>query len=270
MRATMKTLGFSDGEVELYLRLLELGEATIAECLKRIDISRPHAYTLMKTLLNKGLVAEVSGKPSRFRVLPPEEAFINLSKKRLQELTEQEKRIEEGMSLIKSRAQSMYREIDFPSETDVEFMILKGYRHVTEWMTRYYSQAKRNFRMLTCMPSVVEMMGEKPGALDKLLGQKEFPSHILASEEMLGDAGFRSYLHKQIVAGIAELRVLPSVPIKMTIYDDFASTIVLNIKLAPEDFIIIIIRNRDLLQYFINSYDCLWQVARPVSLKELE
>lgn len=270
MRATMKTLGFSDGEVELYLRLLELGEATIAECLKRIDISRPHAYTLMKTLLNKGLVAEVSGKPSRFRVLPPEEAFINLSKKQLQELSEQERRIEEGMSLIKNRAQSLYRHIDFPSETDVEFMILKGYRHVTEWMTRYYSQTRRNFRVLTCMPSVVEMMGEKPGALDKLIGQKEFPTKMLASEEMLTDAGFRTYLHKQIITGIAELRVVPSVPMKMTIYDDFASIIVLNINLPPEDFIIIIVRNKDLLQYFINSFDCLWQSARLVSIKELE
>ncbi|MCK5832137.1 helix-turn-helix domain-containing protein [bacterium] len=270
MRATMKTLGFSDGEVDLYLRLLDMGEATISEALKKIDISRPHAYTLMKILLNKGLVAEVSGKPSRFRVLPPEESFLNLSVKRLQVLEEDKKHVEEGMSIIKARAQSLYKNIDFPSEADVEFMILKGYRHVTEWMTRYYSQTRNTFKVMTCLPSIVDLMMEKPGALDKLTEKKTFPTNMLAAEEMLNDEGFKAYLRKQISKGIAKLRVVPQVPMKMTIYDRFASIIVLNLNLAPEDFIVILVRNKDLIEYFDMTYNLLWEKGRIISEADLK
>jgi len=265
----MRTLGFSDGEIDLYMRLLELGEATIAECLKRLDISRPHAYTLMRTLLNKGLIAEVPGKPSRFRVLPPEESFISLSTKRIQELDETKKKVEEGMSLLKAKAQSLYKKVDFPAETDAEFIILKGYRHVVDWMTRFYGMTKDSLRIMTCPPSGVDLFMGKPGSLDAFTVKKKFPAKILATESMLDDERFKKFMHGQIVAGNFELKVAPKVPIKMSFYDDFAGVIILNTNLVPEDFVIVIIRNTELLGFFVQAYDCAWDRARSVPLDEL-
>ncbi len=261
-------MGFSDGEIYLYLRLLELGEATISESLRGLDISRPHAYTLIKILLRKGLVAEIPGKPARFRVLPPEEAFTGLSAKRLNEIEEEKIRIEEALALVKIRAQAMFEKVELPSEVDIEIMTISGYNNVAEWAVRFYNIAKEEFRLITAKPSVVEVFLEKPENA-KTSKQKPLKMKMIIDEKMLSDKSFRKYLLDKIAEGSTELRTMKEIPIELGLYDDVAGISVLDAHIKARDFYVLLVKSKEMMRFFAITYDCCWSKAKPVKLKDL-
>lgn len=68
----IKEIGLTKNEVEVYLILLELGEAKIYEISNKSKISRPNIYDTVKKLVEKGLVTSiVKDRKTYFKPLPP-------------------------------------------------------------------------------------------------------------------------------------------------------------------------------------------------------
>ena len=101
-RAGLEEFGLSEYESRAYLALLKQDSLTVSELAYHAQIPRTKAYSVIKTLVRKGLVEVLDKKPVRCRALPPEETLENLillEEKRLKamkkELTKLKQKYEE-------------------------------------------------------------------------------------------------------------------------------------------------------------------------------
>ena len=86
----LKSIGLTEGEIKVYLALLELGNSTTWNITKKSKISGSKVYEVLDRLANKGLVAHtVKNNVKYFEATPPERIIDYLEEK--QKLIESEK-----------------------------------------------------------------------------------------------------------------------------------------------------------------------------------
>ena len=86
LQQTLEELGFSKNEAQVYLCLLEMGEATGYTVSKKLYIKKPTAYFILEELRKKGLARRIpkSGKHI-FQPVDPTE-LVELARKRVHEI----------------------------------------------------------------------------------------------------------------------------------------------------------------------------------------
>ncbi len=78
----LEEAGLSDKEAKIYLQLIQLEEASVAELAQKTKIKRPTVYTILSSLSKKGLVTEVEeNKKFRYVAEPPERLKTYLERK---------------------------------------------------------------------------------------------------------------------------------------------------------------------------------------------
>ncbi len=102
----LKQIGLSDSEARIYLALLGLGEATIAEISKQSGLHRTNIYDSLERLKEKGLVSYFSKENKQFvRAADPESllAFLHEQEefisKLIPELKEVQSKIQEKITI---------------------------------------------------------------------------------------------------------------------------------------------------------------------------
>ncbi len=70
IRGFLRELGFSGREANVLGLLLEKGALTVSEISDSLGIARPHIYTVLKSLMRRGLVARIVGRPARYTAEP--------------------------------------------------------------------------------------------------------------------------------------------------------------------------------------------------------
>jgi sugar-specific transcriptional regulator TrmB len=73
-----KELGLSPYESRTFLSILTLGPMSPSDIAQRADIPRPRIYDVLRSLVQKGLLMEQSGKPAIYAPIEPSEALRNL------------------------------------------------------------------------------------------------------------------------------------------------------------------------------------------------
>jgi len=68
--AWLEHLGLSRREAEILSFLLLRGRATVGEISEALGIARPHVYTTLKVLWQRGLVAKTEGRPAYYTASP--------------------------------------------------------------------------------------------------------------------------------------------------------------------------------------------------------
>ncbi|MDA3836776.1 MAG: hypothetical protein PF542_04085 [Nanoarchaeota archaeon] len=61
-----KEIGFTDGEVNVYFALLDLGETTTGPLIKRSNISGSKVYEILEKLIQKGLVGYITKEKTKY------------------------------------------------------------------------------------------------------------------------------------------------------------------------------------------------------------
>ena len=80
---TLKKLGFNEKEVEIYLEVLKLGQATPSRISKNTGINRTTIYSASKGLIKKGVIAEDIGHKQTYLVaLPLENLQANIEQQK--------------------------------------------------------------------------------------------------------------------------------------------------------------------------------------------
>lgn len=142
MKSTFNNIGFTENEIELYFALLELNEATIEECLKVSNLKRSTAYNIAKTLVEKGLIAEIPGQPLRYQMLPPIETLTPIVKNKIAEIQELCEKLPKESALLLNKVQTLYEKTPQNIETDKDFMIIHGQKLVHDLMKKFLSQVE--------------------------------------------------------------------------------------------------------------------------------
>lgn len=113
--AVLKSLGLTDGEATLYVLSLELGPHPTSQVAKKMGISRPNIYKLIKALENKGLAAlPRGGKLKRFSVFSPS-IVSELLKKKEKERSE----VQNNFASMLPDLLTKYRRGDLPSSARI-------------------------------------------------------------------------------------------------------------------------------------------------------
>jgi len=91
---SLKEAGLTEGEIKVYLALLELGEATAGPIIEKSRISRSIIYQILGKLMEKGLVSYiVKEKTKYFQAVEPSK-ILEYIEQREQKLRESRKKVE--------------------------------------------------------------------------------------------------------------------------------------------------------------------------------
>jgi len=74
-RETLKLLGLSPLQSCLYLKLIEIGKATVKSLSKNSGTARADVYRTMSSLHQIGIVKKIIDSPAMFEALSPEQAL---------------------------------------------------------------------------------------------------------------------------------------------------------------------------------------------------
>ena len=59
IKEALKSIGLTEGEIKIYLALLELGSSSIGQIIKRSGISGSKTYEVLDRLSQKGLISAI-------------------------------------------------------------------------------------------------------------------------------------------------------------------------------------------------------------------
>src|SRR5438876_10275995 len=80
IRGTLRDVGFSSSAAEAFCALIRVREATAGDLVRKTGIPDSKIYYALDELAEKGLVEVQAGKPKTFRVVPPKEVEMRLSR----------------------------------------------------------------------------------------------------------------------------------------------------------------------------------------------
>ncbi|MAG91686.1 hypothetical protein CMO83_03355 [Candidatus Woesearchaeota archaeon] len=78
----LKDIGLTEGEIKVYVALLELGKSTVGKIIDQSGISQSKVYDVLKRLTGKGLVSYiVEGKIKHYKAAQPKQILDFIDKK---------------------------------------------------------------------------------------------------------------------------------------------------------------------------------------------
>jgi len=134
LQSTFSQLGFTDNEVSLYLALAELGKASANLLSKRVQIPRTTAYSVLDSLVKKGVVSMEQRGATNFYSANNPDAILRLVRIEKEEVLSREALAEELVEQIrpyfKSQNFSVPKLQFFEGRANVESML---YDQLFEW-----------------------------------------------------------------------------------------------------------------------------------------
>ncbi len=132
--SALKEAGLTDGEIKVYLALLELGSSTTGPIVKKSGIAKSIVYQILEKLMQKGLVSHiVNQKTKYFQAADPD--------KLLQFIEEREKRLREN----KTKIEEMLPELLLKQQltTKNEANIFYGHKGIRTCHERTYKKLQK-------------------------------------------------------------------------------------------------------------------------------
>ena len=99
----LKDLGLTDGEIRVYLALLEIGTSTAGRIIEKSKISPSKIYDVLNRLIDKGLVSYIiEGKTKHFKAAPPKN-ILNYIERRENELIQHKNEFRKIIPLLEAK-----------------------------------------------------------------------------------------------------------------------------------------------------------------------
>jgi len=117
----LQHLNFGDYEARAYIALLKCAPATAYEVAKFAGLPRANAYTVLRTLTDKGAVQPVNEKPTRYMPVDPKELFKSIA----DNTTEVCSNIVDSLSSLNTESNSMEYVWSYKGQIDVMRKILE-------------------------------------------------------------------------------------------------------------------------------------------------
>lgn len=131
----LENIGFTKGEIKVYLSLLGLGNSTSGPIILKSGVARSKVYEILEKLKEKGLVSEsIQANTRYFQGADPDRIFDYI-KRQENELRKKEKAFEKILPELKLKQQLI--------EEKQEVKIYVGYEGVKTWFSEILSQMKK-------------------------------------------------------------------------------------------------------------------------------
>lgn len=130
----LKGIGLTDGEIKVYLTLLELGSSTTGPIIDKSGVARSFIYNILEKLLEKGLISyTVKEKTKYYHAADPNRIFDYIEKKK-EELDAGKEKIAKIMPMLLSLR---------TSSPKTEIQVYEGFAGLQTASGHYFDKCKK-------------------------------------------------------------------------------------------------------------------------------
>jgi len=245
---SLEEIGFTKSEIKVYLALIELGESSVGNIVKKSGVASSKIYELLEKLMEKGIVSTyIKANRKYFQAADPKR-LKDYIEQRKKELHEKEKEIEGMIPLLSEKF------AQHAKETEVE--LFKGYRGVETVFRDMMRELKKGGEFLVCgggdSPTANERTKWFFEKIHRQRSEKGIKLRIIFSEAR------RKSLKQLTLFPYTYPRYAPvGTPSTTNIYDD--TTILLIMSPFPAA---IRIRNKQITETYREYFEELWARAK--------
>ncbi|MEM3725348.1 MAG: helix-turn-helix domain-containing protein [Candidatus Bathyarchaeia archaeon] len=189
-RRTLREIGLSTYEIEVYNALLESGQMTAIEISKKAQVPYSKVYAVLNSLKSKGWIKSMKGRPSKYYPTPPLEA-LTTAKNRLEE------QYKSWEKQVANELQPLYEKRELVEHPEI--LILHGQQRVIAKLEEIFGKARKEI-MIALPQFVKNSVATAPIFLESL--QK---AH--ANVKLMVAGELESWSELEAFASAGELRV---------------------------------------------------------------
>lgn len=243
----LKSIGLSDGEIRVYIALLELGKCTAGKIISQSKVSPSKIYDVLNRLVEKGLVSYIiEGKIRHFKAAPPSN-ILSYIERRENELMRHKNEFKKIVPLLEAKQKSEAKK--FNAE------IFEGVRGLTTVFDMSLEETRRG--------GTVYAFGY-PAYASKLFDvywreyyKKCDRKGIIRKVIYDYDAWF---LKKRAGRKMSYYRYMPRgiiTPSWVLIFNDKVATVIV----TPEQKVCFLVQNREVANSYTQYFNLLWKSA---------
>lgn len=240
----LKKFGLTEKEIQLYLKLLELGSATSGDLMKELKFYSKTIYELLNKLIDKGLVSFVIKSNTKYFEAENPEKFFEIISEEEKELEERKKEIGELIPELISK-----RETKKALQEATIYKGKKGMKSIFENILKQKSEVLTfggggKFR---------QFFGDYFYLWNKKMAKAKIRQKLLLDEKSKNN----KEIHK---LKLYSVRFLPKEfdnPAPAVIYEDKVA-----ITIWSEEPIAILIRSPEVAKIYRSYFNLLWKIAK--------
>ena len=142
----LKEIGLNNYEVEVYLKLVELGVAEASTLYKEAKVPFGRIYEVLNSLINKGLIEIQDTRPKKYMAKKPKIAFSNLLRKKKEDMENQFKKTVETVSKIE---ESILKHMPTKPKETAFWTVAVGNNETAEMMKYNFDEAEKELCIIT-------------------------------------------------------------------------------------------------------------------------
>ncbi|GGS23911.1 MULTISPECIES: helix-turn-helix transcriptional regulator [Actinokineospora] len=249
----LSRLGLPDDEIHAYQYLLRTGPSTAEEIAAGIGRPQPGVRVAVRALTDAGLVGTGGPHGTVFTPVPPASGLEILSRRRASEL--------EQARVATLNAYDTFRRAVSPQRTDDLIEVVTG-TAIAQRIQQMELSARTEIRRLESPPYFTE--GHVNNAELEQLARGEVTYRVVYARASVEDpARYANNIQPCVAAG-EQARVLPEVPVKLTIVDQQFATVSLPVAEADVNRSLLVVHPSSLLSALVGLFEASWRLAVPL------
>ena len=252
LTAHLRRLGLGDHECAVYALLLGRGPSTVDDLAAHLEWESPRAQDAVDRLINCGLLATSGAAPGAVAPVDPTIGAQYLARARESELKKAE--------VATANAYRAFRRTVWPQPTDDLVEVVTG-PPMLERIRLAESTAETEICRLDSPPYFTGGQAN-PQEIANLGNGVQY--RVVYARAALEDSDYYASNIKECIAAGEQARVLPSVPVKLSIFDQKQAQVSLSVDEAEVNRSLLIVRPSSLLSALSGLFETLWRSAFPM------
>jgi sugar-specific transcriptional regulator TrmB len=261
VQAKLEKWGLSKAQAQVYLALVShpktLGASALAAA---AGVPRPSVYSVISSLVDKGMVRNGEGYGSRFAALPPEEALPHLMAADKERVAEREiltGELVRGLGLLAGQKEKS-------SGTNL-IEVLRDPRALEAGFRKLQREATKEVHTLVKGPFVLKKLNRKGNPAEQESLGRGVKHRAIYESALLADENVAPFLENWIAAGEEARSFDGELPLKLVLFDSKTAWVPLETNAVRHPVVTVLIRHHALGQALRLLFDYLWQESKPIT-----
>ena len=244
IRNTLKKIGLTEGECQVYEALVHLGTSSTGKIVKKANIGSSKVYEVLQRLHNKGLVSHVVKNGVKYFDATPPERLIDFLDEKKEELSNAQEEIQKIIPILNVER----KKVNEKNQTIV-YTGIQGPKIVLKEILEAGKKGLPHFGFGTDTDPYVKYL---PHDLKKYINESK---KYKFSQKLIFIKGFKSPNTE------AKVKYLPKeylFPVRTMIYGDNVAIVDFTKPITT-----IIIENKTIANSYKKHFELLWKIAKP-------
>lgn len=241
--------GISEYEAKVFYHLIHQDKQAAQTIAQSCEIPRTKIYVVLDRLIKKGMIYETKGKTALYSAVHPIDALNTI-------VGYLKHQYEEAQEIARDLAQ-IYSERETPENVDDEVELLHTPNLIQKRILKYTMET--SIEVLSMEKPPYSVVGHEKREVNVLVPMRS----IVQCSELDQNDEVCNQIFEENKAG-KKYRVLDNIPLKFIVFDQkcvFLPVLALNNNLK-----VMIIRNPDIVKYFIETFNMYFDRAQPLDL----